>query len=95
MLLDRGRQSSVTCTGLQERVLPDGRLEVVANVKNNEPRRVQVQVDCVFKNDQGSSTGDEAPFQTVILSGFATEAVHFTSVNPEARRFTVRVRQAR
>lgn len=95
MLLDRGAQSSVTCTGLQERVLPDGRLEIVANVKNNESRRVQVQVDCVFKNDQGHSTGDETPFQTIILSEFATKAVHFTSMNPEARRYTIRVRQAR
>ncbi|HZL44770.1 MAG TPA: hypothetical protein VFC28_00965, partial [Opitutaceae bacterium] len=57
--LDESAQASVTCTGLQERILPDGRLEVVANVKNLEKRRLQVQINCVFKDEQGVSTGDE------------------------------------
>ena len=41
VLLDQPAQYSVTCTGLQERVLADGRLEVVANVKNRENRRIE------------------------------------------------------
>lgn len=95
VLLDQPTQYSVTCTGLQERVLGDGRLEVVANVKNRENRRIEVQINCVFKDDQGFSTGDETPFQTLILSEYATEAVRFTAANPAAKRYTVRVRQAR
>ena len=95
VLLDPGAQYSVTCTGLQERMLADGRMEVVANVKNRENRRVQVQVNCVFKDDQGFSTGDETPFQTLILTENATEAVRFTAMNLNARKYTVRVRQAR
>src|SRR5215467_6330145 len=67
VLLDQPAQYSVTCTGLQERMLADGRLEVVANVKNREPRRIQVQISCIFKDEQGVSTGDETPFQNVIL----------------------------
>ena len=93
--LDKPVQFSVTCTGLQERVLADGRLEVVANVKNRENRRLQVQVDCVFKDDQGFSTGDETPFQTLILAENSTEAVRFTAMNALAKKYTVRVRQAR
>ncbi len=46
VLLDRASQHSVTCTALQEQVLPDGRLEVVANVKNRERRRIEVQINC-------------------------------------------------
>jgi hypothetical protein len=95
VLLDQPAQYSVTCTGLQERMLADGRLEVVANVKNREARRLQVQVNCVFKDDQGFSTGDETPWQTLILSENATEAVRFTAMNGSAKRYTVRVRQAR
>src|SRR3954465_11681908 len=68
VLLDQPAQYSVTCTGLQERMLDDGRLEGVANVKNRESRRLEVQINCVFKDEQGFSTGDETPFQTVILS---------------------------
>jgi uncharacterized protein (DUF2141 family) len=95
VLLDQPTQYSVTCTGLQERILGDGRLEVVANVKNRENRRIEVQINCVFKDDQGFSTGDETPFQTLILSEYATEAVRFTAANQTAKRYTVRVRQAR
>ena len=95
VLLDKPAQFSVTCTGLQERVLADGRLEVVANVKNRESRRLEVQINCVFKDDQGFATGDETPFQTLILAENSTEAVRFTAMNPTAKKYTIRVRQAR
>jgi uncharacterized protein YcfL len=95
VLLDRPTQVSVTCTGLQERFLPDGRLEIVANVKNRENRRIQVQINCVFKDAQGFSTNDETSFQTLILAENSTEAVTFTSLNTLARKYTIRVRQAR
>ncbi|HYP16685.1 MAG TPA: YcfL family protein [Opitutus sp.] len=95
VLLDKPTQYSVTCTGLQERTLPDGRLEVVANVKNRENRRLQVQINCVFKDDQGFTTGDETPFQNLILAEYSTEAVRFTAANQLAKRYTIRVRQAR
>ncbi|MEI7551626.1 MAG: YcfL family protein [Verrucomicrobiota bacterium] len=95
VLLDQPTQVSVTCTGLQERTLPDGRIEVVANVKNRETRRIQVQVNCVFKDEQGFTTGDETPFQTLILAENSTEAVRFTAMNALAKKYTIRVRQAR
>ena len=84
VLLDKPTQTSVTCTGLQERTLPDGRLEIVANVKNRENRRIQVQIGCVFKDEQGFSTGDESPYQTLILAENSTDAVRFTALNPLA-----------
>jgi uncharacterized protein YcfL len=95
VLLDKPTQNSVTFTGAQEHLLGDGRLEVVANVKNRENRPIQVQINCVFKDDQGFSTGDETPFQNLLLSENATEAVRFTAMNTQARRYTIRVRQAR
>jgi hypothetical protein len=93
--LDRTTPYSVTCTGLQERPLADGRLEVTANVKNREARRIQVQINCVFRDEQGLATGDETPWQTLSLSENSTEAVRFTAMNATARKYTVRVRQAR
>jgi uncharacterized protein YcfL len=95
VLLDKPTQNSITCTGLQERILEDGRVEVVANIKNREARRLQVQVNCVFKDEQGFSTGDETPFQTLVLAENATEAVRFTAMNTLAKKYTIRVRQSR
>ena len=95
VVMDKQVQRSVTCTGLQEGMTADGRMEVAANIKNRESRRIQVQVSCAFKNAQGFSTGDETPWQTLILGENATETVRFTATNNQAQRYTVRVRQAR
>jgi hypothetical protein len=96
VLLDPGVQYSVTTSGNPSaRILEDGRLEVVVQLRNRENRRIEVQANCVFKDVNEVSTGDETPFQTVILTENATEQVRFTSKNAAARRYTVRVRQAR
>jgi uncharacterized protein YcfL len=95
VLMDKRVQYSVTSTGIQQRLNDDGRLEVVANIKNRENRRIQVQVSCIFKDAQGFSTGDETPWQTLILGENTTEAVNFKSMNTQARTYTIRVRQAR
>jgi len=93
--MDSGTQKSVTCSGIQQAILPDGRLRVKANLRNRENRRIQVQVSCVFKDEQGFSTGDETPWANVILTENAQEGSEFTSMNNLARRYTIRVRQAR
>jgi hypothetical protein len=95
VLLDPGVQYSVTCSGIQEQTLPDGRLEVVAHLRNRENRRIEVQANCVFKDQNGFSTSDETPFVMVILTENATEDVKFTSMNNLAKRYVIRVRQAR
>jgi len=95
VLMDKKVQYSITSPGIQQRINSDGRLEVVANLKNRENRRIQIQVSCIFKDDQGFSTGDETPWQTLILGENTTEAVNFKSMNAQARNYTIRVRQAR
>ncbi len=86
--------SAVDCRALQETVLADGRLQVRANLFNRTSQRIQVQVNCVFKDEQGFSTGDETPFQALFLDENAQETVTFTSLN-KAKDYTVRVRLQR
>ncbi|MDP7009877.1 MAG: YcfL family protein [Verrucomicrobiota bacterium] len=85
----------VQCTALQENTLPDGRLQVKANILNLVNKRVDLQVNCIFKDKQGFSTGDETPFQTMILNETSQETITFTSLNDKAKDYTVRVRLAR
>jgi len=87
-------QRSITFSGTQQRVLEDGRLQVITNVRNRENRRIEVQISCVFKDEQNFSTGDETPWQTLILTENAQEAVNFTSMNSRAKNYTIRVREA-
>ncbi len=85
---------AVSCTGLQEHLASDGRLEVVANVQNRENRRVQLEVRCVFKDGNGFSTGDETPWRILLLDAGDTEAVRFGAANSLAHTYTIMVREA-
>jgi len=95
VLMDPGVRYSITCTGLQEGATPDGRLEVVAQIRNRENRRLEVQVQCVFKDANGFAIGDETPFQPLLLTENGTEQVKFTAMNTLAKKYTIRIRQAR
>jgi hypothetical protein len=94
VLFDERVQYSVTCPGIQETRLPDGRLQVAVNLRNRENRRIQVQANCEFKDAQGFVL-DSTPFENVFLDENAQEGVKFTSMNDKALRYTIRVRQAR
>lgn len=94
VLFDKGMQRAVTCSGLQQRTTEDGRLEVAANVRNRVNRRVECQINCEFKDEQGFVV-DSTPFQTLILSENGQEGVRFTSLNDKAKLYTIRVRHAR
>lgn len=93
-VMDDRVQRSVTCPGLQERKTEDGRLEVAANIRNRENRRIEVQVQCVFKDLQGFEV-DSTPWETLILTENSQETVRFTAMNNKATDYTVRVREAR
>lgn len=93
--LDAASQLWVSCTGLQERTLADGRLEVVADIKNRVQAFVVVQVQCVFQDDQGNSTGDLTPWRIENLPVDSTQAVRFVAPTPAMKRYTIRVRAIR
>jgi hypothetical protein len=90
--LDTATQTAIICTGLQEHLNEEGRLEVVANVKNRTSSGIQVRVKCVFKDTGGFTTGDETAWQLLTLGDDATEAVRFTASNKLAHNYTIVVR---
>jgi Protein of unknown function (DUF1425) len=92
-LMDAMVQRSIAAPGIQRTRLPDGRLELAANLRNREGRRIQVQTQCEFKDAQGF-TIDSTPWNTLILTENSQETVRFTSMNDKAQRYTIRVRQA-
>jgi uncharacterized protein YcfL len=92
VLLGSRVQRSVTCSGLHKRTTSDGRLEIVANVRNREARRLEVQLNCEFKDGAGRVV-DAGPFRSLVLSPLAQEAVVFTAMNDSAKNFTIRVRE--
>jgi hypothetical protein len=93
VLLDSRVQQSVTCPGLQETRLADGRLQIVAHLRNRENRRIQVQANCEFKDAQGYVL-ESTPFQNVFLDENAQEDVKFVTLNDKPVRYTIRIREA-
>jgi len=94
-LLDPGMKNSIVVEETYERELDDGRLEVTAKIRNLENRRIEVQINCVFTGRNGVAIGDETPFQSLILTENSTESVKFTSMNNQAKKYNVRLRQVR
>jgi uncharacterized protein YcfL len=90
--LDPAAAAAVMCTGLQERTLGDGRLEVVANVKNRGNDVAKVQVQCLFMDDQGEVSEDGAPWQSLAIAGDATTVVRFTAANTSAKKYAIKAR---
>ena len=93
-LMDYRVQRSVTYNGLLEHPLEDGRLEVGINLRNRLSRRIQVQVQCVFKDLSGFAV-DETPWRDVIFTENSQETLRFVSMNDKAKGYTIRVREAR
>jgi uncharacterized protein YcfL len=90
--LDPAAEAAVKCTGLQERTLGDGRLEVVANVKNRGKEIAKVQVQCLFMDDQGEAAEDGEKWQSLAIAGDATAVVRFTAPNASVKRYAIRAR---
>jgi uncharacterized protein YcfL len=93
--LDAPTEAVISCTGLQERALADGRLEVVANLKNSDAKAVRVNVQCVFLDEQGLPVGGESSWELFAISADSTEVVRFTAPVLTARKYSIRVRSAR
>jgi hypothetical protein len=93
--LDPAAEEAVSCTGLQERTLGDGRLEIVANLRNSDIKPVHIKVQCVFADDQGLQVGGEYPWQPLDIASKSTEVMRFTAPIVAAKRYVIRVRTAR
>lgn len=87
-------KEAITSPGIQETVLPDGRLMVKANVRNRLNKRVHVQINCVFHDAQGFKL-EETPYESLILTENGQETVSFTSIREGIKDYVVQIRQVR
>lgn len=95
VFMDAKVANCIEVAGIQQNTMPDGRLHMVANLVNRAHHSLESQVQCVFKDEHGFSTGDETPWQTLIFTENGQETVSFVAMNPQAKRATIRVRQPR
>src|SRR5687767_12993382 len=67
-LLDEDLADMIAVEGQQAKYSDDGRLQVVANLRNRSEDRLTVQVQTVFKDENGFSTGDETAWETIVIT---------------------------
>jgi hypothetical protein len=90
--LDRTARESILCSALAQRMLSDGRLEVLASLKNQTNRPIQVELECLFKDSQGAAIAEATPWRKIDLGGNSNETVRFVSADSRAVRFTIAVK---
>lgn len=93
-LLEHTGEHAISCTGLMEVPLADGRMEIVANIKNRENQKLAVQASCVFRDATGLPV-EETAWQSVVLPENATVSVRFAANKATVKNYTVRIRDAR
>lgn len=91
---DPASDAALSCTGLQERTLSDGRLEVVANIKNRGPQDVAASICCTFIDDLGAPLGGDDMWAPLKVAGDSTEVVRFTAPSASAKKYEIKVRNA-
>lgn len=70
----------------------DGRLQVRLELANLGDEDFPVQVQTLFRDAQGVPTGDDTPFEVVVLPGGGSTVYQTSSLTAAAKSFTVQVR---
>ena len=92
--LGAGTMPKVTCPGLLERTLGDGRMEVVATLEAAAPGPFRLRVGCVFLDAGGRQVGAAEERSVTVVAG-TSESVRFDAASPDARSYLIRAALAR
>lgn len=95
VLLDQELQKTISVEGQRASYDTNGRLKAEAKIRNLTPNTYTVQVQTVFKDEAGMSSGDESAWRTLILNANAMETYSEVALNDKSDKYTIRIRRAR
>lgn len=90
--LDKAAWKLVAVRARQADKTEDGRLHVKLELANLSSLDLAVQVQTLFRDTTGMLTGDETPFEMVVLPGGGSKLYEATSLKTNATSFTVQVK---
>ena len=70
----------------------DGRMSVRLELANLSDKDLTVQVQTLFRDAKGVPTGEDTPFEAVLLPGMGSSLYETSSLRPDAQAFTVQVK---
>jgi len=72
----------------------DNRLKVYCEIRNMKEQMLRVQIQTIFRDEQGFQIGDDTNWELVLIPGYATYAYKTAAFNPKAKDYTIRIRKA-
>lgn len=73
----------------------DKRLKVYCEIRNMKNEMLRLQIQTVFRDEQGFQVGDDTNWELVLIPGYVTYAYRTTAFNPKAKDYTIRIRKAK
>ncbi|MBI4028395.1 MAG: YcfL family protein [Verrucomicrobia bacterium] len=95
VILDESLADRIAVDSQNAEHTAQGKLKGMANVRNRTNQDLSIQVQTVFRDDNGFSIGDDTAWETVILTANETRTISATSTSKKAERYTIRVRETR
>jgi len=72
----------------------DKRLKVYCEIRNMKDEMLRVQIQTIFRDEQGFQIGDDTNWELILIPGYATHAYKTAAFSPKAKDYTIRIRKA-
>ena len=72
----------------------DGRLKAYCEIRNMKNELLRLQIQTVFRDEQGFQVGDDTNWELILIPGYVTYAYKTVAFNPKAKDYTIRIRKA-
>jgi uncharacterized protein YcfL len=89
---DLATQNAIDKVSLLDRLLADGRREVVCVLKNRTQSPVTIQVTCTFEDADGHPLSKPGISQVTKLNDSVPLSIRFESESREAKRYSIQVK---
>lgn len=90
--LDKAAHTLVAVQTRSVQRTPDGRMAVRLELANLSDQDLTVQVQTLFRDAKGVPTGEDTPFEAVVLPGMGSTLYETASLGTDAQSFTVQVK---
>ncbi len=73
----------------------DKRMKVYCEIRNMKDQMLRLQIQTVFRDDQGFQIGDDTNWELILVPGYSTYAYKTAAFSPKAKDYTIRIRKAK
>ena len=72
----------------------DKRLKVYCEIRNMKDEMLRLQIQTVFRDEQGFQIGDDTNWELILIPGYVTYTYKTAAFSPKAKDYTIRIRKA-